>query len=379
MDIKPTKSPSHPQIFDLSEAADRAKFKRISYVHVVDEFRAQLRELFTIQNPELMYDAMLEQKFEKSLPKKPLWQMGKWVFFPWNSTVVHILVKKDFHTVRTARNRNLITAQEQRVLSQSTVGIVGLSIGSSVALALALQGVGKRIKLADNDSLDLSNLNRVPAGIRALGVPKVELAARMTYEIDPYARVELFPDGLTEANMKQFFKDLDVMVDESDTFSIKQLLRERAREARIPVISGADVGERAVVSVERYDKDQKTRPFHGKISLSKDEMSKLDKRAIGRLIAGSVGLEHHSTRMLTWPKELGKKGGVVSFPQLGGSALLNGSTVAFCVRHVLLGSAVINGSRCVALDHSFIEPSHFEREAAIHKKALGEFTELFGL
>jgi tRNA A37 threonylcarbamoyladenosine dehydratase len=44
----------------------------------------------------------------------------------------------------------------------------------------------------------LSNLNRIRAGIEYLGLPKVEMAARQTYTLNPFAEVDLFRDGLKD-------------------------------------------------------------------------------------------------------------------------------------------------------------------------------------
>src|SRR6185436_13942414 len=110
------------------------------------------------------------------------------------------------------------------------VGIGGLSIGSSVAIALVLQGGAKNIRIADFDVLALSNTNRIRAGVQSLGLPKTEITARQIYEINPYAKVETFNDGLNEKNIKNFVKGLAVLVDEMDNLSIKFLLRIEAKK-----------------------------------------------------------------------------------------------------------------------------------------------------
>jgi hypothetical protein len=58
---------------------------------------------------------------------------------------------------RTKRNRYLITEQEQ----QRLLGIVGLSTGSVALEALLREGVGGIYRLADFDSFELSNGNRM--------------------------------------------------------------------------------------------------------------------------------------------------------------------------------------------------------------------------
>jgi tRNA A37 threonylcarbamoyladenosine dehydratase len=53
------------------------------------------------------------------------------------------------------------------------IGVVGLSVGQSVALTLALERSFGELRLADFDRLDLSNLNRIRAGVHDLNLPNV--------------------------------------------------------------------------------------------------------------------------------------------------------------------------------------------------------------
>ena len=62
-----------------------------------------------------------------------------------------------------------IPRAEQRRLAELRVGVVGLSVGHSTALTLALEGVGGELRLADFDTLALSNLNRLRTGLHVDG------------------------------------------------------------------------------------------------------------------------------------------------------------------------------------------------------------------
>ena len=359
---------SRPFIFDASNVRGKMTLKKLlasgKVAHLHDAYRLQLRELFAIDNPPIALSGTLEKAFAeyhaKLLKKSPEWKQGRWAFFPWISTLVHILPDEEFQRVRTARNRTLISEKEQKRFYDATIAIAGLSIGNSVALAIALQGGGRTMKLADFDTMDLSNLNRIRAGVDSLGVPKVNITARQIYLINPYAEIELFDVGLNEKNISDFFDGADLVIDEFDNFAIKRLIREYARERRVPLISGADVGESAVVDIERYDINAKTKPFHGRVpNKSFEEMKGLDKRAIGGMIANLVGFENHNIRMLEWPKHMGQPGGIISFPQLGGMALLNGSLVAYCAYAMLTGMPIKNGRATLSLERLFLDPKYF--------------------
>src|SRR5262249_32643522 len=143
------------------------------------------------------------------------------------------------------------------------IGIVGLSVGQSVALTMALEGVGGAFRLADFDTLGLSNLNRLRAGVHDLGINKAILAARQLFELDPYLDVQIFPEGITDANLEAFFTvggPLDLLVEECDDLYAKVRLREEARRRRIPVVM--DTSDRGMIDVERFDREPGRPLFH---------------------------------------------------------------------------------------------------------------------
>ena len=94
-----------------------------------------------------------------------------------------------FRTLRLDRNRNLITADEQRRLGGLRIGVAGLSVGHVIAHTLVAEGLCGEIRLADFDTLELSNLNRIPATILDLGENKAVLAARRIAELEEVKRL----------------------------------------------------------------------------------------------------------------------------------------------------------------------------------------------
>ena len=377
---------SVPRIFDLSKEADQkevaALFAAGTIQHAVDDYEEEQLELFGVKNPSQVYVPGFKDKFKEHYAamqqKAPLWKDGKWAFFPWISKIVHILNEDDFQLVRTARNKNLINAEEQSKFYNATVGIGGLSVGSSVAFALVLQGGAKHIKLADMDRLALSNTNRILSGVDNLGVLKVEMAARMIYEINPYAKVEIFPEGLTPESIGRFFDGLDVVIDELDNLAVKYLIREQAKKHGIPVVMAADNGDNAVVDVERYDLTPDMPFFHGRMGeVSYDMLSKLDKFGIGKMITKHVGPENVTERMQQSLMEMGKT--IVSWPQLGGAALINGAAVAYCVRKILNGQPIESNRSLISMDSMLIPGYNEPAEAEKRAKIADSFRKIFGL
>ena len=61
------------------------------------------------------------------------------------------------------------------------------------------------LRLADFDTADLSNLNRLRTGVANIGLNKTIIAAREIMEIDPFFDVQIFNEGITTDNIDDFF------------------------------------------------------------------------------------------------------------------------------------------------------------------------------
>lgn len=375
-----------PIIFDLSQDEDRTTIEKLlkggAVKQVSDDYEEEQRELFGIRNPSRVYRSDFETLFQAyyhSLSEtRPISEHGHWVYFPWRYLVSHILPEEEYRLVRTARNQNLITKEEQEKFYNATIGIGGLSVGSSVAFAIALGGGGKRMKLADMDRLALSNTNRVLAGADRLGMLKVEMAARTIYEINPYAELELHSEGLTSENIGGFFDGLDIMIDELDNLAVKYLIREQAKKRRVAVVMAADNGDNAVVDIERYDLDPQPEFFHARMgNVSYEMLSSLDKFGIGKMITKHIGSENVTERMQQSLTQMGKT--IVSWPQLGGAALVNGAAVAYCVRKILTGQSLEENRALISLDEKLV-PDYGTVEAGLRRQKISEdFAKGFGL
>lgn len=254
---------------------------------------------------------------------------------------MNIPPEPEFQKERTSRNRNLITEKEQEKFYNATIGIAGLSVGSSIATAIVLTGGGKHMRLADHDTLELSNMNRIVASVDDLGKPKIDIAAKTLRGMNPFIDLQLFPEGLTEDNLERFITGLDVMIDEVDNMAIKYRIREYCKKLRIPIVMAADNGDRAVIDVERYDLDPQPEFFHGKLgTVTYEEFQNLDRRGIGQMITKHVG--EISDRMR---ESVGE-----TWPQLGSTAMLNGAAVAYIVRMILTGQHTVDNRAVIALD-----------------------------
>jgi len=272
---------------------------------------------------------------------------GGWAFYPWRRTVVGVLGADAFRLLRLDRNRNKITREEQWRLRQLSIGVVGLSVGHAVAHTLALEGLCGELRLADFDTLDLSNLNRIPATVFDLGLNKSVVAARRIAELDPYLNVSVLRGGLTTDTMPEFLDGLDIVIEECDSLDIKVLLREQARARGIPVLM--ETSDRGLLDVERFDLEPDRPLFHGLLGDINAQtlvgLSTKDKVPhVLRLLDASA----LSPRIAASMVEVGQT--LTTWPQLGGDVALGAATMAAAVRRLGLSGRLPSGRVRVDLD-----------------------------
>ena len=249
--------------------------------------------------------------------------------------------------LRLDRNRYAITEAEQATLGALTIAVAGLSVGRAVVTTLAHEGIGGELRLADFDTLDLSNLNRVGGGLADVGIGKVVLAAREVAELDPYIRVVAFGAGIDEANIGAFVDGADVLVDECDGLEMKLLLRERARAARLPVVMATS--HRGMLDVERFDREPERPAFHGLLGdVTAAELGGLTtKQKVPYVvrILDPASLTDRAAASLVEVKE-----SISTWPQLASDVALGGAMVTNAVRRIALGEPIASGRFYADLD-----------------------------
>lgn len=311
---------------------------------VADIYEHQLGELFRVLHPS---QHPTGPEFESFKHEKGIGELaGVWVYYPWSGVLLHGLGQEDLFTLRTNRNQLLITKEEQQQLSQTVVGITGMSVGAGIALAMAYSGISETIKIADFDKLDTSNLNRLRETLSSVGKPKVTLAARHIYELDPFADVQIFEEGVNETNIDSFFGDpkLGVAIDEIDDFRTKIKLRLHAKKHKVPLLMFTSLGDNILIDVERYDSNEGQEPFNGLLPELSQEI--LDNKEISdddarRYAVELVGAEYVPTRALHSLTKMGTE--LVGRPQLYSTIAVDGGLAAYVVKRIVLHGDVASG------------------------------------
>ena len=152
----------------------------------------------------------------------------------------------------TAFSRNIgwLTEAEQQALRGKRVAIAGMGgVGGVHLTTLARLGIAK-FHIADLDRFEVANFNRqAGANMSTLGMPKVDVLARMALDINPECELEVFPGGVNESNLSRFFRNVDVYVDGLDAFAFdarEAVFAYCAREG-IPAITVAPLGMSAAL------------------------------------------------------------------------------------------------------------------------------------
>ena len=144
-----------------------------------------------------------------------------------------------------SRNLGWLTEKEQQVLRGKRVAIAGLGgVGGVHLSSLTRLGIGA-FNIADLDHFDLVNFNRqVGATMQTLGQSKVEVLAKMAWEINPELDIRTFEEGVTADNIDAFLDGADVYVDGLDFFAFDARERTFAACAAkgIPAVTVAPIG-----------------------------------------------------------------------------------------------------------------------------------------
>ncbi|GAB4589069.1 Rv1355c family protein [Nocardia sp. IFM 10818] len=274
-------------------------------------------------------------------------ESDRWVYYPWRRAVVALPGPQLLRAVRLDRNRNNLTRDEQETLAKQTIGIVGQSVGHAAAYTLALEGICGGLRLADFDTIELTNLNRVSGTLFDLGVNKAVVAARRIAELDPYLPVEVFGDGINDSNIDEFLAGLSIVVEECDSLDIKLAVREGARRHRLPVLMQSN--DRGLLDVERFDQEPDRLPFHGLLGDTRAaDLRGLSTRDKAPFVIRILDGRNLSGKLAASMVEIGET--LNSWPQLGGDVQLGGAIIATAVRRIGLCEKLPSGRTRVDVD-----------------------------
>jgi molybdopterin/thiamine biosynthesis adenylyltransferase len=139
---------------------------------------------------------------------------------------------------------------DQDKLRSASVFVAGVGgLGGTSSLYLALAGIG-RIRIADSDRVDPSNLNRqVLFTVDSLGRSKAEEAGRRLREANPLISIETYSDVIDRTSIERLAAECDLIVDGLDNMPTRFILNEHSVKKQIPYLYGAVHGWQGMVGL----------------------------------------------------------------------------------------------------------------------------------
>ncbi len=336
-----------PYLFNLSNQKQTglfAKLWRDRSIKKVDEYSNQTEEYQIVLDPA-------GRKNIKSLPQ------AIWVYYPWLKTMVKILAKPAFRSLRLSRNNGFLNTNQQQKFLNMKVGIAGMNVGYHAALCLALAGGAETMKFADPDILTVSSLNRFRASLKDLGGNKTNLTAEQVYEIDPFYKIDLYSEGITTKNIDKFLlkPKIDVLIEEMDNLPLKVMIRKKARQHGIPVIMVTGNGVNLVLDIERYDINKRQKILNGflpeKFLTDNIVLSQLTKTEKINLARDFIGKKFLAPELVSAFAKVGKT--LAAIPQLAETSYLRGLVLGQVVKKLALGQSVPAGRYQIKMDNIF--------------------------
>jgi molybdopterin/thiamine biosynthesis adenylyltransferase len=140
---------------------------------------------------------------------------------------------------------------QQRALDAHALIVGAGGLGSPAALYLAASGIG-RITLVDDDTVDLTNLQRQVMHTTArIGQPKVESGREALLQINPDIDVVALRERVGPARLAELAASATVVLDCSDNFATRHAVNRACVAAGVPLVAGAVIRFDGQISV--YD------------------------------------------------------------------------------------------------------------------------------
>lgn len=128
---------------------------------------------------------------------------------------------------------------QERLLSSHALVIGAGGLGAPALMYLVSSGVG-RITVVDPDVVDLTNLQRqVLHRTDGIGLPKVTSAQAALAALNPGVQVHALAQAADEALLDQWAPQVDVILDCTDHFTIRQTINRASVKHGTPLVSAS--------------------------------------------------------------------------------------------------------------------------------------------
>jgi molybdopterin-synthase adenylyltransferase len=156
---------------------------------------------------------------------------------------------------------NELGIEAQNRINHATVLVIGAGgLGCPALLYLAAAGVGQLV-IADDDYVDLTNLQRQVAHTTdRIDQAKVHSVAQTLCALNPNVRIKPLMARLDGSSLAEQVAAAQVVIDCSDNFVTRHAVNRACVQARVPLVSGAAVRWDGQLSV--FDSNQSNSPCY---------------------------------------------------------------------------------------------------------------------
>jgi molybdopterin/thiamine biosynthesis adenylyltransferase len=260
-------------------------------------------------------------------------------------------------------NNKLSWNEIRNIFQNTTIAVAGCSVGGSIIHASMMDIRPENIKIADKSLYKMENINRVRLSYDEIVHPessrknttdlllrnKALVTAAQIYAIDPYVNIFVYPEGINDSNIKQFFKGhlkeprADIIVEEVDDPRIKILLRKYAKKLGIPLIMATDIGSCVQIDIVRFDKNRKTSMTYGtedkalQQSMQKVYDNPGDRKTFFNFVDKLIGTNYRQDELKKIIEGKSEIPTSTIIPQLGSTISVAGGIMAETIARIRLG------------------------------------------
>jgi len=173
--------------------------------------------------------------------------------FFWTNGLFHLDSKmNDNQLLRYSRHILLdeIGIEGQEKLLTAHALIIGAGgLGSPAAYYLASAGIGT-ITLVDNDTVDLTNLQRqILHTTERVGLPKAQSGKQTLVQINPDIQIVALNERAENERLSELVAAATIVLDCSDNFATRHAVNRACVAHRVPLVSGAAIKFDGQISV----------------------------------------------------------------------------------------------------------------------------------
>jgi len=181
----------------------------------------------------------------------------------------------EFYAQFVKRNEGLVSPEDQQRLRKSTILVAGCGSVGGAAIEPLIRMGAERLILAEPGDYDLPNMNRQSVRLQDIGRNKAEVFQERMRDINPFASITVDKRGIVMENVDALVRESAVILDGVDVttkppLKAKYALHERAKQFRVPVVTGYDVAGLQLLLICDY-RLPGTRIMNGRITAAECE------------------------------------------------------------------------------------------------------------